>query len=204
MRCLMCGKKMTTDTFSDLFRQEDVLCSDCRSGWKRIDRRFRFDGIPAFALYEYNDAFSSCLIQFKECGDEALKHVFLYPDQRKLERMYKGSAMLLLPSSRKKQQERGFSHLYMLFSQLRLPVLEPFVKVDEIEQKEMNFVERQKMTSGIALKEGIEIPKRIVLADDVITTGSTMRGAIAVLPKRRNIRIFACAVSPLLEKKRVS
>ena len=32
--------------------------------------------------------------------------------------------------------------------------------------------------------------------DDVITTGSTMKGALSVLPEGLDIRIFACALTP--------
>ena len=196
MRCLMCGKLMTKETFADLFRKEDVLCTDCRDGWKRIGRRFRFQGRNAFALYEYNAAFSSCLLQFKECGDEALKTVFLYPDRRLLRRMYHGRTLLLLPSSEEKQKERGFSHLRELFEGIGLPMIEPFVKTGEQSQKSLGRKERREMSRGIILKPGIALPRRCVLADDVITTGSTMKGALSVLPEGLDIRIFACALTP--------
>lgn len=196
MRCLMCGKPMTKETFADLFREEDVLCADCRDGWKRISRRFRFRGRKAFALYEYNAAFSSCLLQFKECGDEALKTVFLYPDRRLLKRMYRGRTLLLLPSSEEKEKERGFSHLRELFEGIGLPMTEPFLKTGEKSQKSLGRKERHEMARGIILKPGVALPRRCVLADDVITTGSTMKGALSVLPEGLDIRIFACALTP--------
>ena len=196
MRCLMCGKQMTKETFADLFREDDVLCADCRDGWKRISRRFRFQGRKAFALYEYNAAFSSCLLQFKECGDEALKTAFLYPDRRLLKRMYHGRTLLLLPSSEEKERERAFSHLKELFEGVGLPMLEPFLKTGEQSQKSLSRRERREMSSGIILKPGIVLPRRCVLADDVITTGSTMKGALSVLPEGLDVRIFACALTP--------
>ena len=175
MRCLMCGEPIGTETFADLFRGEDVLCSACRGQWKRISHRFRFCGKNAFGLYEYNDAFSSCLIQFKELGDEALKDVFLYPDCARLKRMYHGRTLLLLPSAAEKLEARGFSHLWEMFESIGLPMLEPFVKRDTV-----------------------HLPKRVVLADDVITSGSTMKGALAVLPKDLDVQVFACAITPKL------
>jgi len=196
MRCLMCGERIGTDTFSDLFQPEDVLCVSCRGQWKRISRRFRFCGKEAYALYEYNEAFSACLIQFKELGDEALKDAFLYPDRSRLKRMYRGRTLLLLPSAADKTEERGFSHLKELFEGTGLPVLEPFVKLEEGDQKARRRRERKTMEHGIALKPGIRLPRRVVLADDVITSGSTMKGALSVLPASLDVRIFACALTP--------
>ncbi len=191
----MCGKPMAAETFADIFREEDVLCTECRGEWKRIGRRFRFQGKQAFALYEYNAAFSSCLLQFKECGDEALKQAFLYPDRKMLKRMYHGRTLLLLPSTEEKVRERGFSHLKELFEVLGLPMMEPFVKTEETSQKYLTCSQRREMTRGIALKPDITLPRHAVLADDVITTGSTIKGALSVLPKEMDIRIFACALT---------
>lgn len=202
MRCLMCGEIIGTDTFADLFRKEDLLCSSCRGEWKRINQRFRFCGKKAYVLYEYNDAFSACLIQFKELGDEALKDVFLYPDRTRLKRMYHGRTLLLLPSSAEKMEARGFSHLQELFESVGLSMVEPFEKREAGDQKARTRRERKTMESGITLKPGIRLPKRVVLADDVITSGSTMKGAMAVLPKDLDVQVFACAITPKPHPKR--
>ncbi len=195
MRCLMCGKTMSRASFTELFRKEDVLCEACRGRWKRIDRKFRFHGVPAWVLYEYAGGFSECLLQFKECYDEALKPVFLFPDRRRIHQVFHARTLLLMPSSEKKTAERGFSHLKELFECLDLPMMEPFVKVKDDDQKNRSREERNQMRHGIALKEHIVLPEKVVLADDVITTGSTMEGALSVLPPGLNIRIFACGMA---------
>ena len=202
MRCLMCGEPIRNDSLEDLFRPEDVLCSRCRSEWKRIDQHSKLNGIPVYVLYEYNEAFSSCLLQYKECLDEALKPAFLFPDRNRLKRMYRGMTLLLMPSTREKQAERGFSHLAGIFEGLGLPMIEAFEKTAEIDQKGKHRAERMKLETGIRLKRDIRLPKRIVLADDVITTGSTIKGALRCLPEGHDVRIFACAkaLSPA-EKK---
>lgn len=195
MRCLMCHKPIRRDSFATLFQKEDVLCTDCRSAWKRIEKRFRFEGHDAFALYAYAGGFSECLLQYKELCDEALKPVFLYPDRGLLRRMYHGRTLLLLPSSKEKEAYRGFSHLAGMFEGLDLPMMEPFEKTENISQKNRSREERAVMASAIRLKPGVRIPKKVVLADDVITTGSTMKGALAALPKGRDIKIFACGMT---------
>ncbi|MBQ1467364.1 MAG: hypothetical protein IIZ27_02690, partial [Solobacterium sp.] len=61
------------------------------------------------------------------------------------------------------------------------------------------YEERQKMSSQIRLKRNITIPSRVVLADDIVTTGSTMRGARnALAGKKIKIAYYAVAY---VEKK---
>ena len=193
MYCLMCGKAISEDSFSDFFRKDDLLCADCRAGWKPIRRRAKFEGYPAYYLYEYNEAFSRCLIQFKECGDEALKDVFLYPDRKQLRKRFRGRTLLLLPSSMEKTKSRGFSHLLEMFEILRLPMMEPFEKIISSDQKKLGRRGRVQMEGLIRLKESVCLPKKIILADDVITTGSTMKGALSCLSKDADVQVFACA-----------
>ena len=194
MRCLMCGTVITEDHFSDFFRKKDVLCASCRGSWKPIRQKTVFFGKPAYFLYEYNEAFSHCLIQFKECGDEALKSVFLYPEKEALRRRFAGCTLLLLPSSEEKRRARGFSHLALMFEILHLPMLEPFEKTVHADQKALGRRGRVRMSESIRLKEGVRLPKKIVLADDVLTTGATMKGALSCLPKKAEVRVFACAL----------
>ena len=73
--------------------------------------------------WEYNDAFRSTLIQYKECYDEALKDVFLYPTRKKIRNYLRGYTLILMPSTKEKLEERGFSHLKFMFSSLKLPML---------------------------------------------------------------------------------
>ena len=202
MRCLMCHKPMYRDSFSVLFQKEDVLCPECRDTWKRISRRFRFDGHDAYALYAYEGGFSECLLQYKELCDEALKPAFLMPDRNRLRRMYRGRTLLLLPSTEENLEYRGFSHLKGMFELLGLPMMEPFEKTDAASQKHLHKAERKAMASGIRLKPGVHLPKKAVLVDDVITTGSTMRGAIAALPETADVCIFVCGLTEKRDAKK--
>lgn len=178
MRCLMCGKELGEGSLQDILFGEDVLCSSCRKEWKQIKQSFTLEGVKGYSEYLYNDAFAKCLLQYKECGDEALKDVFLYPVRKKLKKRYRGSVLCLMPSSKEKMAERGFSHLRRIFESTELEILEPFLKNEERSQKELSYPERQQMRDNLTLKEGVILPKKIVLCDDVITTGATLKGAL--------------------------
>jgi len=195
MRCLMCGRRIDpAGSWQELIQEEDLLCHDCRTQWLRRRGSFRIDGVRAHAVYEYGEAFSRCLIQYKECGDEALKDVFLYPVRHQLHRRYRGWTLLLMPSAPEKEQLRGFHTLPQIFACLDLPMMEPFEKAGGAEQKRLGRAGRMGMSHGIRLKPGIVLPERCLLADDVITTGSTIRGALACMQRdHRRIEILACA-----------
>ncbi|MEE3486710.1 MAG: hypothetical protein VZT48_01255 [Bulleidia sp.] len=198
MKCLLCGRNVeASGSLRDLLFTDDQLCSRCRGAWIRKNQYFLVDHVKASSSWIYNDAFSDALIQFKECGDEILKDVFLLPVKEHLHHRYRGYTLLLMPSTQEKTEERGFSHLREMFECLDLPMMEPFIKETSAVQKQLSRRQRQAMQHEIILKPGIKLPKKIVLADDVMTTGSTIRGALNCINiKEHDVRIYVCAKVP--------
>ncbi|MBR4164400.1 MAG: hypothetical protein IKR11_12825 [Solobacterium sp.] len=195
-RCILCNKDKRTGDIQDILFGDDPLCFECRKKWERKIIRYRINGIQGEASYVYNDAFSKCLIQFKEMKDEALQDVFLYEVKNRLKRKYKGYTILLLPSSSKKIKERGFHHLQEMFACIGLQMSEPFEKIDDLDQKMLHKKDREKMAYGIRLKEGVHLPKKILLCDDTITTGSTMKGALHCLNRNHHtIRMYTVSAN---------
>ncbi|MGN1389112.1 MAG: ComF family protein [Bulleidia sp.] len=196
MRCLMCGNEIGEGkNLEELFYHDDVLCVSCRKNWKRNVKHFRLDGIPAESFWDYQGGFRDALLQFKECGDEALKPVFLYPDRNYLKRKFRGYTILCMPSTMEKMEQRGFSHLPEMLENSGLPILEPFLKCTQTEQKKKTRTERLAASHTIMLKPEIRLPEKLLLADDVLTTGSTLRGALRCLDRRHHtIRIFVFAL----------
>lgn len=196
MYCLMCGKEKSTCSILDVLFGDDPLCFECRNKWKRINLKFNLDGIPVESPYLYNDDFAHCLIQYKECGDEALKKIFLYKVKNHLKIKYKNYTFCLMPSSKEKEISRGFSHLEKMFETITPNILSPFIKIDNSSQKGLSRNERLKISNKIYLKENIVLPKNILLCDDTITTGSTLRGALTNINKsKHSIKIFCCSAN---------
>ena len=196
MRCLMCGKEMKQGSFRDILFEEDLLCENCRSGWDKRKIEFRLDGIRVRSDYVYNDAFSKCLIQYKECCDEALKDVFLHRIKAQLKRRYRGYALCLMPSSKRKVEERGFHHLKEMYACLGMEMIEPFEKTGDHDQKGAGRKERRFMEHGIRLKQDISLPDKLLLCDDTITTGSTLKGSLHVLDlNRHHVEIYCVSAN---------
>ena len=101
---------------------------------------------------------------------------------------------MMMPSTKKKTEARGFSHLKSMFECLGLPCLEPFEKTEDISQKALGRSARQEMIGAIRLKKDAVLPEKIILCDDTVTTGATLKGALKCLDqKQHTIRI--CTVS---------
>ncbi len=196
MRCLMCGKELTESSFRDIVIGEDPLCSTCRKQWEKKHITFLLEGIKGEADYVYNDAFSSALIQLKECGDEALKDVFLFETKKHIQRKYRGYTLCCMPSSLEKIDRRGFCHLQEMFSCLHMKILVPFIKNTNVSQKENPGYLREKMSHEILLKPGVILPEKLLLVDDTITSGATLKGAISCIERKKHkIKIYCVSAN---------
>ena len=196
MRCLMCEKrKEESDHFFDYFYEKDPLCYECRKKWIRCKKKRKMDTHLIHSSWIYNEAYAECLIQYKECFDEALQDVFLFPVKNTLKRKYWNRTVILLPSSNEKIEKRGFHHLEKMYSSLGLPMINPFIKKENVDQKGKGSKGREEIQNVILLKENISFPKRVLIVDDVMTTGCTLRACLRWIPKECDIQIYVNSMS---------
>lgn len=199
-RCLMCAQSINTQQdFYHWLKYDSLLCGECLSKLQPLRKSYMLNDIKLHVLYEYNDFMEGMLFQYKEGLDVVLSNSFLYEDKRYIEKHYKGYTLLLMPSSKEKNQERGFHALKEMSAQLRLKKLEPFYKSENRKQSTMSYEQRQKISEIIRLDPTITLPKRkLLLFDDVCTSGSTLTSAAHLLKQQRlNVEALVLCAHPL-------
>lgn len=192
MNCLYCDKEKTKMTLNDFLFEEDMLCNDCRKQMKLNIKYEEIDGLKIEFLYDYNSLFKSMLIQYKECFDEALKDVFLYEVKDLLKIKYHGYRIVYIPSTKEKLANRGFDHLRGIFETLGLKELDGLRQKESLVQEGKSRTEREKMINNYVY-EG-EYAKKVLIVDDVFTTGSSIMGAFYAL-KGKSSHIRALILS---------
>lgn len=174
-RCKKCGKPLT--------KEEQEYCYDCAKG-----KHCYTEGI---ALYPYDDVMRKSIAFFKFQNRREYAQAYAEEIERYLgERLLRWGAdcMVPVPIHKKKRIERGFNQTEVLAAavskRIGIPVdgeiLERVRKT--LPQKELNEEERRKnLVNAFQIgKKGVEY-KRVILVDDIYTTGSTIDACARVL-----------------------
>lgn len=182
MKCLYCNEEINVFTFKSLFIERDLLCYKCRKALYYHHQKFKLDNLEVESFYDYNSLFKDLLLQYKECYDEALKEIFLYDIKDYINIKYHGYKIILIPSTKKKLEERGFNHLDLIFNHLELKMEDGLKMKEELTQENKGYRERNNMINNYYY-EGKSLNKALIV-DDVCTSGSSLIGAYKVLSKK--------------------
>jgi competence protein ComFC len=179
-KCLVCSSYIES-SLNNLISNNKSICQTCFANMKPIVKIIKIDNIKGVLLYSYNDFTRSLILQIKANYDlELAKHI-LSPLKLFLKENYKKFTLVPIPSTKTSNKVRGFNHVEAIFSKLGLPVTNLFEKVGNYKQASTKFEMRSQISDKIKLINGIEIPKRIVVIDDIITSGSSLKAALSIL-----------------------
>lgn len=169
--------------------------------FKPVFKEFSVGKYNALTLYNYDELIQEKLYQFKGCFDIELGTVFIEYFRLYLKIKYWGYIVVPAPSYSSKDEERGFNHVDVMFSSLGLEMVKCIHKVKDIKQADLNFDERQQIGNALIIDKTMELRgKKILIVDDVFTTGSTVRAMINLLeknkPKKIKILVMSKTLSP--------
>ena len=186
----------------DFLYYDDVVCVQCRRELPLQKRSIKTGSLEVEGCYLYEGEIRNLLLQYKELYDEALAPVFLYPMIRQLKKKYQDYIMVPIPSAKSKIKERGFHHIEKIFSVLNLPIYDELEKAEETQQKTRSFNERYQVRFSLKGEHNL-LGKKILLVDDVVTSGYSMReSARLLLPYAKEIKAFSiCLHKKLLEEE---
>ena len=205
MKCLLCGKSLQTEiTFTNLLcfkKEEELVCESCISSFESIggnhcpscfkkglsticqDCQFwckKGVKVDHVALYSYNQAMKEYFSRYKFMGDYCLRKIFQQEIKANLKPfLKKGYILVPVPLSEERLEDRGFNQVKGLLE--GIPYKNIFEKRDIEKQSSRTREERLSQDNPFSLKKGIELPSKIIIVDDIYTTGSTLYQMVKLL-----------------------
>lgn len=206
MKCVICHDEwMPHMSFSILLtlRQADVCCPRCRARFIRLEgscceRCSRFSDQAVcedciawekrksalkqnVSVYMYNDWMKEVMNRFKFRGDYALVEAFRCDVRAVFSKYFSSDVFLVpIPLSPSRLAERGFNQAEAIASLLPLPIISPLRRIDDEKQSKKTRRERF-VGRKFFLAEGSVAGKRMVIVDDIYTTGATVHEAAKLL-----------------------
>jgi len=202
--CKGCFKDLKFNNFHSLLNPDLAICNECIYESHPEFIRFKINGVNSLALFSYNDFIRNKIYIYKGCEDYEMKDFFLSPYLAELKIFYSDFVIVPIPSYLEDDKKRGFNHVIEIFKCLNLQIIPFLIKTKNIKQKELNFEERQKISDILISDKSISLKhKKVLIVDDVITTGASMKAAINLvkLEKPKRIEVLAIAKRIMSEEE---
>lgn len=217
MTCLLCGEQSKNNlTFGELLflkKEENPLCLACSSTFEKIGEEHCPNcykiGVSTFcqecqlwckegidvdheAIFTYNEAMKDYFSRYKFDGDYLLRKIFASILRERLKK-YKEFQFLIIPLSSERFSKRGFNQVEGLIEATGLSYHDFLEKNEEKASSSKNRSERLATKLPFFIKAGVTIPKKILLIDDIYTTGATVNRVKRLLENAgaKEVRTFS-------------
>jgi len=191
--------KLVKPSLSSLF-SNNQLCPACINRFQVHFYERKIEGVSVLSLYLYEETFKEALYRFKGRGDIILADIFLNNYRVYLKLKYWGNCLVPIPSSRQSDIERGFNHVLEVFKPLGLEMINCLAKKVDFKQSDLGFDERQEVINKLLVIDGSKISgRKIVIVDDLFTTGATVKAAIKLLRpfQPKSIKVLTLAYTKI-------
>ena len=186
------------------------ICSDCRSNWHPHYYRSKFDSLTVHSSLLYTPIASKIILAAKESGlkkaDELIIDALCLALQRsKLDTRV--SRLVPIPSSKLSQRRRGRSFIVDLVERISCKTGIEMIDCLELSRrvKDQSGLHRQERATNLAgaFRLSSQVRGELILVDDVVTTGATLREAFRAVNSQgfhaigSVSAITACVAQPL-------
>lgn len=177
------------------------ICDQCNLQWSKPPHLLRFDDVPTSSVVAYSTQVSSVVLKAKEDGNRVARRLIAETMYRSIDLIVKKSPQLPLlivpiPSSRRAIRQRGESFLHPIMNNVidiahrnsrNWAWKEILMHKKRVrDQAGLNSRERTLNVRGVfAVRDEVVADRPIIVVDDVITTGATLRNAISALNERK-------------------
>lgn len=170
--CYFCGKPLFKESF---------VCAECLVIPYTHTRDEQ--GLTHQYLFEY-DCYSEVFVKYLKYGKfidvvQQLSHRFLPED----------AVVIALPNSKNLRFEKNHSYVLARMIFPNVEIFEPFEKISS-KQAGQRKVERKRIK--LKLVQDLDINKKVIFVDDLLTTGSTIRHAWEILGKPQAKIVTLC------------
>lgn len=164
------------------------VCQDCRY-WEKLGL-----SVDHKSLYDYTDEMAAYFNQYKFQGDYLLRKVFAKELKLYLS-AYSDYTLVPIPLGPKRLAERGFNQVEGILEAAGLTYQPLLGKMDTQRQSEKSRKERLEAEQVFYLLEEKPLPEKIILIDDIYTTGASIQLAKRILMKNGKKRIKSFSIA---------
>lgn len=183
--CLICFNDLFHDfSFQSINLNDMPICNTCFNQFEIANIHDTINNYSIWYLYYYNDFIKKLIYQYKGCYDIELAPVFLAYFLEKIKKEYKDYYIVYPPSSDKDNKERGFIHVKEIVKHINNNVYDIFIKKEHYKQSDVSYKDRVHIKDYIDIHDyQILENKKILLLDDIYTSGNTIKTCINLIVK---------------------
>lgn len=182
--CMSCEEELFDN------ERESCLCEECAEKMRKAEGdTFVLDGVKALSCFQYEDIARKLVLSYKDSNKPYISEYIAKSIAEKYsENNYNFDGIVFVPSNKKKLRMRGYDAMNFVANHLSeilsIPILSGLKKKEGgRDLTEIDINERENYVKNtFFIDDGIQLKgKNILLIDDIITTGATLRDCIRAL-----------------------